>query len=292
MKTRAPFLIALLCGIACAAALYAYMSMVQTEAANARSEALARYGGDQIEVCVATRDIAPGEEINSSNTTMREWLVDLLPAQACESLDEINGKQVTSAIVAGEVISKHRFEGESVSIIVPAGLQAVSVELGDAQAVAGMLQAGSIVDVYAAGTQTDLLVSQVLVTAIEQGTTGNKRVTLAVAPEYVQQIIATTQQSSLYLVLPSNESSKPAQGTTKAEQGASKSKQDASKPAQDAGVPEKDAGNPEKDAGNPEQGTSKPAQEAGEQREEAQGQANQPSHNEDETQDQKGNEDV
>lgn len=211
MRSKAPFFIALLCGIGCAAAVLAYTSMVQAEAVAMRNEALQRYGGDQVEVCVATRDIAPGEEIHESNTTTREWLVDLLPAHACESFDEIAGKQVTSAVVEGEVLSQQRFEGESTSIKVPAGLQAVSVELGDAQAVGGMLQAGSIVDVYAAGTTTELLVSQVLVTAIEPGATGSKRVTLAVSPEYVQQIIATTQQATLYLVLPSKQKSQIAE---------------------------------------------------------------------------------
>lgn len=215
MKTKTTFALAVLCGLACAGAVLAYTLSVQTEAANARTEALARYGGDQVDVCVATRDIAPGEEISQANTTMRQWLVDLLPEQACQSFEEIEGKQVASAVVAGEVLSAKRFEEQQVSIVVPAGLQAVSVELGDAQAVGNLLKAGSIVDVYATGTSTDLLASQVLVTSIEQGTTGNKRVTLAVAPEYVQQIIATTQQAALYLALPSK--NEPARASDKEE---------------------------------------------------------------------------
>lgn len=226
MRSKAPFIIAILCGALCAAAVLAYTGVVQAEAANARSEALARYGGDQVSVCVATRDIAPGEEITTANTTTREWLVDLLPTHACSSFEDIEGKQVTSAIVAGEVISQQRFEGASVSVVVPAGLQAVSVDLGEAQAVSGMLQPGAIVDVYATGNTTELLVPRVLVTAIDQSTTGTKRVTLAVAPEHVQEIIATTQQSSLYLVLPSQQaSSSPQEEASTSFQDVDKEKQ-------------------------------------------------------------------
>ena len=39
--------------------------VVRGEAERARADALARYGGDQVEVCVAKRDIAAGETVDS-----------------------------------------------------------------------------------------------------------------------------------------------------------------------------------------------------------------------------------
>lgn len=203
MRQKGTMVVALLCGLVCAFSVFAYTRVVQADAAAARSEAMERFGGDQIEVCVATRDIAPGEEVSAANTTSRMWLVDLLPGDAVTALADVAGKQVTSAVIAGEVLSMKRFQGESVSVVVPQGLQAVTVELSEAQAVGGMLQAGSIVDVYATGTSTALLVERVLVTALEQSASGAKRVTLAVSAEHVQEIIAATSQSALYLVLPS-----------------------------------------------------------------------------------------
>ena len=61
-------------GIACAVCIALYASMVQQEADSARAEAMERYGGEQVEVLVATKDIFPGETLTSSNTTMKTWL--------------------------------------------------------------------------------------------------------------------------------------------------------------------------------------------------------------------------
>ena len=205
MRQKGMVLLAMVCGLTCALAVFGYTRVVQSDAAHARAEALERYGGDQVEVCVASRDIAPGESISTANTTTRLWLVDLLPSEPVTSLSDIAGLQVANEVFANEVISQKHFEEDSASVMVPQGLQAVSVELGDAQAVAGLVRAGSIVDVYAAGSSTDLLVEKVLVTAVEQGATGSKRVTLAVAPERVQEIIAATNTTTLYLALPSQQ---------------------------------------------------------------------------------------
>ena len=49
------------CGVLCAACVLAYLTSVRGEADAARAEALARYGGEQVEVCVARRDVAAGE---------------------------------------------------------------------------------------------------------------------------------------------------------------------------------------------------------------------------------------
>ena len=46
-----------------------------------RADALARYGGDQVEVCVAKRDIAAGETVDSGAIETRLWVADLLPPE-------------------------------------------------------------------------------------------------------------------------------------------------------------------------------------------------------------------
>ncbi|MBQ9021836.1 MAG: Flp pilus assembly protein CpaB [Eggerthellaceae bacterium] len=203
MRKKATTVIALLCGAICAASVFMYTQTVEARAEAQRSEALARYGGDQVEVCVATRDISPGEIADTSNTMTRLWLVDLLPDEPLTSLSEVAGMQATSLILAGEVLSHARFEGTSARVVVPSGLQAVGVELGSAQAVGGALDAGSLVDVYVVGSSgTSRIAQNVLVASLSEQGSGRFSVTLAIDPEKVEEVIAATQTATLYLTLP------------------------------------------------------------------------------------------
>ena len=54
-----------------------YASSVQAEAQKAQQDALARYGGEVVSVCVATRDIEPGDVVDESCIAMEEWLASL-----------------------------------------------------------------------------------------------------------------------------------------------------------------------------------------------------------------------
>ena len=204
MKRKASAIVAVLCGVLCAASVLLYMHGVQAQAQAARVDALERYGGESVQACVATRDIEPGEALGASNVAMRPWLVDMLPEDAVLSMEEADGIRISSRILAGEVVSAKRFAGESASVSIPAGLQAVSVELGSAQSLGEMLEAGALVDVYATGATTALLASNVLVAAVETGSYAGKCVTLAVDPAKVQEVIAASQQTGIYLTLPSS----------------------------------------------------------------------------------------
>lgn len=205
MRSRALGIVALIAGIVCAAMVFAYTGAVRSEVDAARADALARYGGETVTVCVATRDLAPGETVNTSNTEQREWLVDLLPKDAIESPSDVEGRELSSSVVAGEVLSRRRFEGETAGITVPDGMQAVTVEMTSAQAVGGALQAGTRVEVYASGAQgVKPIISDAQVLACGSGSGARTWVTLAVAPARVQELIATTQAGSLYLALPAS----------------------------------------------------------------------------------------
>ena len=63
MKRSRTTIIGIACGLACAACVFAYAQGVRGEADAARAEALARYGGEQLEVCVAKRDIADRKSV-------------------------------------------------------------------------------------------------------------------------------------------------------------------------------------------------------------------------------------
>lgn len=211
MRRSKKIVIGIISGVICALSVFAYTQSVRGEADMARAEALARYGGEQLEVCVATRDIASGEKVDAGNVTVKLWVADLLPAQAARSLSDVSGKRVTSPILAGEVISAKRFEAKESDMKIPEGLSALSLPAKTVQAVGGAIAQGARVDVYATGnSSTSLLARDVLVlsTSAEgdtKGTSSTAWVTLAVDPKFVQELIAASQKAEMYFVLPASE---------------------------------------------------------------------------------------
>ena len=63
---RKSAIICISCGLLCAVCVLVYTQSVRADAEDTRNAAMAKYGGEQIEVCVAKRDIAAGESIDSS----------------------------------------------------------------------------------------------------------------------------------------------------------------------------------------------------------------------------------
>ena len=175
-----------------------------------RRAPLARYGGEQLEVCVAKRDIAAGETVDAGAVQTRMWVADLLPAEAFRSADDVVGKKASSTILAGEVLSGQRFRDAGNRLDVPEGLTALSVPAKDVQAVGGAIAAGSQVDIYATGgTSTDVLASGVLVLATSAGSRESSDakvswITVAVKAESVQEIVAAAQKTELYFTLPAS----------------------------------------------------------------------------------------
>lgn len=206
-------IVCIVSGLICVLFVALFMWSVKSEADSTRNEAMARYGGEQIEVCVAKKDIAAGETIDSASIEKKLWLADLLPDDSVRNSNEIIGKQVTSSILSGEVISSKRFQESNVSIDVPAGMTAVSVPAKDVSSVGGAINAGMHIDVYSTGNiSTSLIAHNVLVLATS--TTFNESsksssvawITLAVNEESVQEIVAASQTTTLYFALPSDDS--------------------------------------------------------------------------------------
>lgn len=207
-KRRKSVILCVLCGVLCGLCVFVYTQFVRAEAEDTRNAALARYGGEQIEVCVAKRDIAAGEKIDSTCYELKLWLADLLPDDAVRNSNDILGKQLTSSIVSGEVITSKRFQDSAVSLEVPAGLSAVSVPAKDVSAVGGAINAGMHIDIYATGNiSTSLVAQNVLVLAtsstFNEGSSSVTWITLAVEPSSVQELVAASQTTTLYFVLPS-----------------------------------------------------------------------------------------
>lgn len=212
-KRNRSMIIGLICGLGCALCVGLYIAGVDEQAKVAQAEMLARYGGEQVEVCVARRDIAAGETLADSDIETKTWIAALLPADAISVRGDAVGKQVGSTILAGEVISSKRFGFETADIEVPDGMSAISVPAKDVQAVGGALKAGMRCDVYAIGANaTSKLASSVLVlTTSSTDDSASSRstmwVTLAIEPSRVEEMVSAAQNLDLYFVLPSSANS-------------------------------------------------------------------------------------
>ena len=208
MKQKQMTIIAVACGLLCAACVALFMIGVHGEADAARAEALARYGGEQVEAYIATRDIVAGERVDLSAVETKLWVADLLPERAIRSSADVVGKTATSSIYKGEVITTGRFEVGQDYIDVPAGKQAVSVPAKAVQAVGGAIRAGMSVDVYSVGGSSTTAIAtevNVLDTSVGSGSRGagdGGWITLAVEPDKVQEFIAASNKTTLYFTLP------------------------------------------------------------------------------------------
>lgn len=194
-----------LSGVAAAALFMLYASGVRVEAEQQRRETLERFGGELVSVCVALRDIEPGEEIDEGNVAVEEWASSLLPADALTSLSASVGKTATSRIPKRAPLSGVYFERREDAASVPKGKVAVSVPCGAERAVGGALERGDSVDVYVTnGSVADRLTSaEVLDTSVlAEGGGDLAWVTLAVDPSAVRELLAATSAGAVSLVAP------------------------------------------------------------------------------------------
>lgn len=227
MRRMKSWIIGIACGVLCAACVLLYLQDAGAQVDAARAEALDRFGGDQVEVCVAKRDIAAGEIVDAGSFEKRMWVVALLPDDPLTQDDDVLGKQVTSTVLKGEVLTSRRFEEASSAVDVPGELTAVSVPARDVQTVGGALRPGMLVDVYATGSSsTTFIAHSVLVLATNASShskTGNDSVswvTLALDPVNVQEVVAVAQTSELYFTLPGDDVPEPSASKAFASGGA------------------------------------------------------------------------
>ncbi len=215
--SRHPLAVCVVCGVLAVAFVLLYVAQVNARAQEAHADMLTRYGGEQVEVCVASRDIAVGETVDATCVTMRVWVANLLPRGAVRAVQDVVGRKATSAIIAGEVICEARFAQVSEELEVPYGMTAVTVPAKDVQAVGGAIEPGMRIDIYATGNSaTQLIGSGILVLATSKqpggGTVGAgssaaagqslQWITLALSPESVEETVAAAQGLALYFALP------------------------------------------------------------------------------------------
>ncbi len=210
MTRRRTWVIAAVCGVLCAVCIALYAQSLEQKYAEQREDALERFGGEQVGVCVATRDIVSGEELDQTNTTVRPWLAELLPEDAVEDLSSLGSTVVSEPIYAGEPIVEGRTGTvKRHAMDVPEGFAAVSVAAQDVSAVGGSIAPGVRVDVYAASEAgADVIARDVLVletssnAGADASSSGLSWVTLSVEPSFVEELIAASQRTKLYFAIP------------------------------------------------------------------------------------------
>lgn len=204
--------IGIVCGVIAAVSMFLYASQVRAEEKAAREESLARYGGEQVEVCVAVTSIPAGALIEADDVEVRMWLADLLPADCITDPALVVGAVAASAILENEPISERRLGADGGEVAVPDGLCAVSVPFREEDAVGGAIRRGSLVNVYSTSDSGVVLVGEnLLVLDTNNSSEGASArsalawVTLAVTPESVQELLSVARSEHLYLALPALE---------------------------------------------------------------------------------------
>ncbi len=189
-------------GLLAVALTLLYAASVRDEAQATQREAMASYGGDVVRVCVATRDIEPGDAIDESNATVEDWVSSLLPSDAYGSIKEVLGKTATGRIPKRAVLSPLYFAENKHGLDVPEGMVAVSVASDAEHALGGTLERGDEVDVYISkdAIADRLTTAQVLDTsALAQGGGDITWVTLAVRPESVCELLSAASKAMVTL---------------------------------------------------------------------------------------------
>ena len=210
-RQRKQTIISVVCAAVAVLGVFAYTASVNSEAAMARAAAIHSYGGERVEVVVATKDIPVGSPVDESNVTTQEWLVDLLAqGEAATSVDQVAGKVAQADIKRNEPIMLDRVGSGASRIAVPVGLSAVSVSSDDVLAVGGAIQKGSFVDVYVETAEGEVVLLGQKILVLETSTSENPStkqqvtwVTLAVTPASVSELITASSKGTIHIVLPS-----------------------------------------------------------------------------------------
>jgi len=112
-----------------------------------------REGQARVRVVVARRDLARGEPVNGANFAVREIPADYAHASAVrpEAFDRVERQRLGSALRRGEALLEEHLDGGAgavFSALVKPGRRALTVEVDDRNAIAGLLRPGDRIDLF------------------------------------------------------------------------------------------------------------------------------------------------
>lgn len=184
----------------------------------------ARQPEDTVMVMVAARDLYPGVAIEEADLVAVEMPPRFVPGGAFLTPEHVIGQRPRERVLANELVRADRLStpelGLGLNAIVPRQQRAISVEIGNGEAVAGFLEPGDMVDMLvtledvsqdALGgtTVTETLLQEVFVLAVNdrasKGTAddASKRdtVTFLVAPQDAEKVAHAERIGELRLSL-------------------------------------------------------------------------------------------
>lgn len=209
MKQSFRLVLSSACAFLALLSFYAYGQSVREEAQMQRNEILERYGGEIIQVVVPTRTLEAGQTITASDISELEWLVDLTPSDAITSAEDVVGLTLSVAAAQGVPLTALNFRTGSEAAEVPSGKVALSIPLNDKTGISTDVALGSMLAAYSVGDKgTYLLAGNLNVLSIPAPTSvlnSASRITLAVAPEDVPNILEASATGALRLVLPADD---------------------------------------------------------------------------------------
>lgn len=210
-RTRLIFIGFLALGLGLLASAWVYRNLQERSGSQVRTQ----------EVMVAAADISVGSRIQEKDVRAVQIAVDATPPGAFGSTRHLVGRGVIVPIAQGEFfISGKNLASESagagVSSLIPPGMRAVSVRVGDGSVVGGFIQPRSRVDVLLTGTSaTGEALSQTVLRNIEVLANGTRLdrnatptdaqnsplITLLVSPDDAEKLALATAQGRIQLAL-------------------------------------------------------------------------------------------
>lgn len=173
--------------------------------------------GDAVSVVVAKEPIPIGKKITEQDLKVVPWPQDALPEQSFRSVRPLVGRIAKSQIIENELLlsTKLMSEGENFSSLIPPNMRGVTVPLRYSQALAEILERGTMVDVISTsgkkgGTPTTTIIAQnIRVLAVHRSIVAgssdhepkNMEVTLIVSPRQAEWLVTAMNEGVIQLAV-------------------------------------------------------------------------------------------
>lgn len=204
--------------------LATFLWRISSAQARERENLLTHFGGEIVEVCIAKRDIKPGELLVAALIETERRSAVLLPKDAiiARDINKILDKRVSSLIVKGEPLLERRvLEMRHALDVLADGLSAVTIQTDPVRALGGEIEKGMRITVLGTDAHSVVHVLAIDVEVISSNTVKKKNdetsslmggsssteiawVTLAVPDEHIAGVVAASASNTVYLVMPEN----------------------------------------------------------------------------------------
>ncbi|WP_282711309.1 SAF domain-containing protein [Lancefieldella sp. Marseille-Q7238] len=208
MSRRFRFILSGACALLAVLCCIVYGNQIRAEAEQSRAEVIERYGGEVVNLVVATRPIEAGDTVSSSNTQVKSWVSDLAPEGSFTNADDIMGKQVTIPVSAGTPLTQLNFRSEKTAVSIPKSLVGLSISHGEKTGLVGRVSAGTTLAAYEMTEHGIRLLSTDVTLLSDTGegaSLSGTPLVLGVLPKDMTSILSAEAKGTLRLVVPGDE---------------------------------------------------------------------------------------